>query len=121
MKDSSQLEKYLKNEPLTPELERLAQGQDEADPIPQSDSRELSEDDREHLQRLSFEPGWPILIREVDRMIQAKEDAARAMSLSDPLTNRDQISNDWAYVSMLRKARNLFVSTLEVNTKRGQR
>jgi hypothetical protein len=116
------LEQYLKGEPLTPELEALQRGEDEAFSVPETSGQKLqgaiTDDDREHLRRLKFEPGWPVLLKLVDSEIAKQDDFAKAMSMEDPLGNRDKVAEQWAYVAMLRRARTMMVALLEEEVRR---
>jgi hypothetical protein len=112
------LEDYLKRKPLTPELEALARGD-----YPRPNGSEnsptaptigqysfegqpgITDDDREDLRRLTFEPGYRVLFRLIDKYVQAKETIARRASETDPLGNRDQIANLWAYVGVSKRFR----------------
>jgi hypothetical protein len=109
----SDLDKFLKNEPLNPRMAKLMKGEEDeeaADPEQAPvragrDTRELDDDDREHLRRLTLEPGWPILLRLLDRSIERLKTAAEQSSLDNPLGNRDAVAQGWAYVSMMKNAR----------------
>lgn len=116
MAETTQLEKFHRGEPLTPELEELRNGaetvQDSETSAP-VDTRPINDDEREHLRRMKFEPGWPVIMRLLDREIQKQEAVARSMSMDDPLANGPAIAQAWAYVAMQKRTRNLIVSTLE--------
>lgn len=105
------LERFLKGEPQTEEIAALMQGAEAAEagsPVRAGarDARALDDDDREHLRRMSLEPGWRVLQRLGEQEIQREEELARGLSLQDPLGNREQLANAWAYVAMLKRARN---------------
>jgi hypothetical protein len=122
MEERDQLEDYLKGKPLTPQLEKLQRGEDEDDVDPRiyasaanmaRDTRELDDDDRQHLRRLTVEPGWPILFRLLDGAIGLMKQGAEAASMDNPLGNRDQVAELWADVAAMKRARDLFVRLVE--------
>lgn len=125
------LEKYLSGEPLNDDMAALMQGDEEQEEknliqlIPMS--HELDDNDREHLRRLRLEPGWPIFLRLLDKVIKGKEDRVKHSSKVDPLANRDRLAADWAYVGMMEQvramAKNLIdaeVAKLEQKKARGR-
>lgn len=105
------LEKYLKGEPLNEDLRALRDGDEDAQE-PRTAGRRarragaLDDDDREHLRALSLSHGWQIVLRLLDQWIEAEETSVKELSLSDPLGQRDQIANSWAYVACMRRVRN---------------
>lgn len=111
------LENFLKGTPLTAEIAALMEDQEpeQQQPAPaqqRSDAGELTDDDREHLRRLQVDPGWAVALRLLDRSILTHEETVKRASIEDPLTNRDVIVNSWAYVSMLKRARNLLTNSV---------
>jgi hypothetical protein len=106
-----QLEAYIKGEPLNDAMAALKRGEEpESDPAPgqmekPDDLRELNDDEREHLRRLQLEPGWAILFRLMDDKIRVQEARTIDISANDPLGNRDQIAQGWAYLAMMKKVR----------------
>jgi hypothetical protein len=128
MPTEGQLERYLKGEPLSEALAALKKGeeaddQDAGGKIPGDPNAgrlfamrnpdELDDDDREHLRRLKVEPGWPIAFRVLDQAIAKQEQMAKAISEADPLGNRDKVAEQWAYIAMLKRARNLMVGLID--------
>jgi hypothetical protein len=122
MADGS-LEKYLRNEPLTPELAALARGEDEiAEKSPKKEEvdfsftqwerRPLDDDDREHMRRMTLEAGWPVFLRLIDNYIATQEDLAKQLSLSDPLGDEKKLAQTWAYVAMYGTAKQRFIGLL---------
>ena len=105
----SDLEKFLKGEPLNEQMAKLMKGEEEAEPeqaaVKSGSRQELDNDDREHLRRLTLEPGWPIVLRLLDRNIERMKAAAEQASLDNPLGNSDAVAQSWAYVSMMKNAR----------------
>jgi len=122
--EGEMLDRYLKGLPLNAELDALQRGEEfvteltsEA-PIGRQVDTPLTDDDREHLRRLKFEPGWAVLLRLIDKQIKTQEDGAKLLSMGDPLGNRDQVSQLWAYVAMLKRARDTMVASLEEEVRR---
>lgn len=131
MSPTGQYEKFLRNEPLTEELERLRAGEDVetnvAPPVFVTGSGELTNDDREHLRRLKYDAGWIVLLRLLEQSIKSEEAGAAALSLHDPLGNKDAVAEAWAYVSMMKVVRakllvniDTEVRKLEESQERGQ-
>lgn len=115
-------ERYLKGEPINEQMAALARGEEEPESQPQAteqrrDTRQLDDDDREHLHRLTLEPGWNVLLRVIDRDLQTQEDQTRALSMEDPLGNRDAVTNGWAYMAMMRRFRSRITSLVSVEVK----
>ena len=120
------LDDYLKGKPMTAELARLAAGdEDVEDPgtspayspgpshvIPFGPpSRLIDDDDREHLRRLLLEPGWPILLKLLDRRLQLQEDAAKAATKINPFAPEN--AAQWAAVAALERVRHEMVTLAE--------
>ena len=105
----SDLEKFLKGEPLNEQMAKLMKGEEETEPeqvaVKSGNRQELDNDDREHLRRLTLEPGWPIVLRLLDRNIERMKAAAEQASLDNPLGNSDAVAQSWAYVSMMKNSR----------------
>lgn len=120
MTQRGNLEDYLKGRPQTDELARLAAGEeDDAEPSnvvemagPQLVSGPIDDDDREHLRRLLLEPGWPILLKLLDRRISFEEDAARSATKLHPFA-KDENAARWAMVAALEEARRNMVALAE--------
>lgn len=114
------LEQFLKGEPLTEELAALKRG-DERDEdfrssVPElspSVVRSLDDDDREHLRRLKLEPGWTVMLQLLDNDIRHQENLAKEASMNDPLGNREQVANAWAYIAMLQRAKNRIIMLID--------
>ena len=114
------LDDYLKGKPMTAELARLAAGVDEDEPEapanvvqmrgPQA-VRPIDDDDREHLRRLLLEPGWPILLKLLDRRLQLQEDAAKAATKINPFAPEN--AAQWAAVAALERVRHEMVTLAE--------
>jgi len=124
-KFTGDFEKYLKGEPLNPQLAALMAGEDEEEPAANSApiAREstpltepLTDDDREHLRRLLLEPGWRVLMQLLDTDIGRKEDAAKRQSLSDPLSA--SLNAVWADVAYAKKAKSHIVALAEAEVEK---
>lgn len=122
MAEATQLEKYLKREPLNEHLEALAAGKEfEAESTPAIESELITDDDRETLKRMKFE-GLPVLLKLLDAELEKCEASAISLSHADPLANRDAIAETWAYVSIQKRMRNLLVELIdsEIEKLRGR-
>lgn len=112
----SDLEKYLKGEPLNDRMTALMENNGEdvvepwLEPLQVAKAGEMTDDDREHLRRLLVEPGWRVLLELLDKEIADKEDAARRRSLADPLGDWRSL---WAEVAYSKKGRERIVSLAE--------
>ena len=118
----SQYEDYLQGKPLTPELARLAAGEDDEEPEPfrapvKGDERPLDDDDREHLRRLRLEPGWAVLQRLLDRYLRIQEDAAKEASKTNPNKPRTNAAN-WARVAALEEAKRVMSNLMDAEIAR---
>jgi hypothetical protein len=111
--ERSSLERYMAGEPLTPELAALRDGQQvqlsgdgvrPAAPVVENADRELTRAERAHLRELRLAPGWPVLQRLEEKIFQMHQKGAITTSQSDPLRNGESISQEWAYVTMIRRA-----------------
>ena len=108
------LERYIRGLPLNEELAALARGDERPEHPPEPTAASLlDDDDREHLRRLIQEPGWAVTMRLLDAEIERLEDVAKAVSMNDPLGDRDIVANQWAYVAMLRRSKNLMIALVE--------
>lgn len=119
---SGEYEKYLKGEPLNEHMQQLmdetyAGSNVQVAPEPQV-FNELSEDNREHLRRLLTEPGWQVLLELLDRDTEVREDAARRVSLNDPLN--DDLKMVWADVAYRKRARVSMVTLVENEIKKAK-
>ena len=117
----SDLEKYLKGEPLNEHMAALMEEPAEAEEVLSSQFSVLSkndpitDDDREHLRRLLVEPGWQVLMQLLDSDLARQEDVAKRQSLRDPLglNSETPLNALWAQVAYQRKAREMIVSLAE--------
>jgi len=112
MADLSAHEKFLRGEPLTPELKALRDGRDAPSfALPSAPerkafdnpTREFTRAERLDLKEFKEMPGWQLYLRIVERTMLFHQKRAISLSQDDPLTNRDQIANAWAYCSMARR------------------
>ena len=121
----SDLEKYLKGEPLTEDLARLQRGEEAGVPVEQRivihDFRatgSLDDDDREHLRRLSLEPGWAVLLKLLDTDMQKSEDAMKVVSLDRPLANPSELASGWADVAKMKEIRTRMVQLIDAEVQK---
>jgi hypothetical protein len=112
MADLSAHDKFLRGEPLSPELKALREGRDAPSFSPpkaperrayDDPGREFSRAERLDLKELKEMPGWQLYLRIVERTMLFHQKRAISISQDDPLTNRDQIANAWAICSIARK------------------
>jgi hypothetical protein len=124
----SDLDKYIQGKPLNRRMEELMAGADPDDLYSSAaseqargrsykDERELDDGDREHLRRLTLEPGWPILLRMLDRFIAAQEENMRRFSLASPLSERDRMAEGWAEVAAMRRNRERIEAMIETELR----
>jgi len=120
--DPTAHEKFLRGEPLTPELAAVRDGRDaETKPRPapaerrayDDPERELTRPERLDLKEFWEMPGQKLYLRIAQKAIHFHQKRAITLSEDDPLTNRDEVANAWAYVKILRRA----VAELEVVVK----
>lgn len=113
-------EKYLRGEPLTAELAALREGRDPETTRPRpapaerraydDPERELTRPERLDLKEFWEMPGQKLYLRIAEKAIHFHQKRAISLSQDDPLTNRDEVANAWAYVKILRRV----VAELEV-------
>ena len=105
---ADQLERYLTGLPLSDEHAALMEGRDpamEADPETvtlgetKANGEPLTDEDRTWLRRLIHEPGFGIFLRLFNSAIANREKGVTLLSSQDPLSNKEKIVNEWAYVS----------------------
>ncbi len=105
-------EKFMRGEPLTPELAALREGRDpEAKSRPMPAERKAYDDPERELTRLErldlkefWEmPGQKLYLRLAEKSILSHQKRAITMSQDDPFSNRDEIAIAWAYVKVLRR------------------
>jgi len=116
------LEAFQKGIPLNEELRRLKAGVLEEPQAPAAApeawnpdqvDRELSEDEREDLARLTREPGWRVLLRLRKRTLQRMEKAAILASEINPLGRALEIAVGWANLAAFREQVRLDQSAVE--------
>src|SRR5208283_4023335 len=119
------LEKYLKGEPLTAELAALKNGDDEHRQPQMRDFRDfpnlvemIDDDDREHLRRLTLEPGWAVLLKLLDTDIRKAEDAMKDASLDRPLSNPSELASGWADVAKMKAIRLRMVRIIDAEVRK---
>ena len=109
-------EKYMAGEPLNDELAALRDGREkgfyEQPAIPQNlrvitggdVGRDLTKAERMALRDTRNGPGWPVLVRLLEKTSHIQEKSAIASSQTDPLGNKEAIANNWAYKAMFDRA-----------------
>jgi hypothetical protein len=103
----SQLENYLAGIPLDEESAALLEGRDpleipaESAPAGESKANDepLTDDDRVWLRRMLHEPGFGIFLRLLNSAILNREKGVTLLSSQDPLSNKERIVNEWAYIA----------------------
>jgi hypothetical protein len=104
----SQLENYLAGIPLDEESAALLEGRDPALEIPaesapagesKANDEPLTDDDRVWLRRMLHEPGFGIFLRLLNSAILNREKGVTLLSSQDPLSNKERIVNEWAYIA----------------------
>jgi hypothetical protein len=123
MADLTAHEKFLRGEPLTPELAAIREGRGEQAATPRpapaerraydDPERELSRPERLDLKEFWEMPGQKLYLRLAQKAIHFHQKRAITLSEDDPLTNRDEVANAWAYVKIFRRV----VGELEVVVK----
>lgn len=115
---SVNLDDYLSNKPLSLEIAMLQTGVE--DPMIDigltsrpADEVGFNDDTREWLRRLTKEPGWPILVQLIDSYVQQAEESAKILSQDNPLKNRNEVANQWAYVTCLKLVRMNLLGRIE--------
>ena len=113
MADLTAHEKFLRGEPISPELRALRDGGSApslVDPAPSErkafddPTRKLSRSERLDLKEMQEMPGWKLFLRIAERTIFFHEKQAISVSRNNPLRNKEEVSEMWAYHSMLRRA-----------------
>jgi len=101
-----QLEDFLQGIPLSDENAALLAGFEPAAASITGEAQaklepldELTEDDRQWLRRMYHEPGYKIFLRRLNSAIQRREEGAKLLSSTDPLSNQTRIVNEWAYIA----------------------
>jgi hypothetical protein len=93
------LEDYLRNPP------KLLEEMPEEVPEPQPPSTfaghgPIGDYERAWLKRLQNEPGYLIIFKMLNNIVQRFENSARLLSTADPLGNKDAVANAWAYAGV---------------------
>lgn len=126
----SQLEKFLKGQPLNDEMARLMRGEDAEEateeaapgrPESYADGTPITDQDRAHLQRLEVSAGWAVLLKLLDTTLQHQEDSARKISLSSTYgsaAEKDQVINAWTELAADKRARNKLIALLDSEIKK---
>jgi hypothetical protein len=109
-------ERFMSHEPLTPELDEAMRGRtapiepeerratraDRKDP-----DRELLQEERQALHRLiaKRDPGWEVVLRIEERLLNAIQRSAMVLSEQNPLRNQESVATAWANVGLLKDLR----------------
>jgi hypothetical protein len=114
---NSNLEKYLKGEPINEELAALKEGRlPETEPfrLPGHDqvgnqstgaqNAPISRADRVNLKEMLMHPGWPVLHRLLEKATLRQQESATLLSQNNPLANAQPIAEAWAYVAIYKRA-----------------
>jgi hypothetical protein len=120
MPDLTAHEKFLRGEPLTPELAALRDGRDPETTRPRpapaerrahdDPERDLSRAERLDLKEFWEMPGQKLYLFFAEKAIHFHQKRAITLSQEDPLTKRDEVAVAWAYVKIFRRV----VAELEV-------
>ena len=106
-------EKYMRGDPLTPELEAYRDGREPKAEEPVAPAarhafddpdRPLTRGERLDLKEWREMPGWELFQRLIERATLMHQKRAIAYSQDNPLTNRDEIAAQWAYLNLFRRA-----------------
>jgi hypothetical protein len=106
-------ERYLRGEPLTDQLKAVREGrevQEERETAPairrafDDPDRELTRGERLDLKEWKEMPGWELFRRLIEKSTSVHQKRAIAYSQDNPLTNRDAIAAEWAYVNIFKRA-----------------
>ena len=117
------LNDYLNGKPLNKRLERLAAGEDEIDAAEKAaihlvDAKGLDRYEREDLKKLTFEPGWPILLNLLDKAIQEKENLLRRSSKVNPLEDANALAAEWAKLASFEEFRRMMVAVMDAEIEK---
>jgi len=106
-------EKFLRGVPLTEDLAALRDGRDLETETPRpapverrafdDPERELTRAERLDLKEFWEMPGQKLYRRLLEKAIHFHQKRAICLSQDDPLANRDEIANAWAYVRIYRR------------------
>ena len=120
-------EKYLAGEPLNDELRDLRDGKTPEPlapvlpwpiPEPMEDAeRELTLTERLALKELRASDGWNVQMRLLEKCILSHRNSVISMSQRDPLTNKDAIANQWAYLNALKSAKQAIEVLVDAEVK----
>lgn len=112
MADLETFEKYLRGEPISDDLAALRDGlegeaQQQLAPQPReirAPERDLKRRERQELKESVRSEGWQVVLRIQEKLDQMHLKSAISISQVDPLMNRDQIAQRWAYRAMFQQA-----------------
>lgn len=109
--DNSTFENYLTGKPLSAEIAALMEGREpaaeaeypQAETAYREDTRQLTPEEIAWVHRLKGEPGFPLLLRQLNLRVQEREKSASLLSQQDPLGQKDDIAKLWAYISCFKQ------------------
>jgi hypothetical protein len=129
MTEKTPLEKYLAGEPLNEELARLREGRPdpvEDWPLPpispfdsNPDTQPLTASDRSLLREAKANGVLAIFGRVLKKAVQVHRTSAMLTSENDPLGHAAEISREWAYVLMFKRATLEFEQLVEAEIAEG--
>jgi hypothetical protein len=106
-------EKFLRGVPLTDGLAAVREGRDPETATPRPApaerrayddlERDLSRAERLDLKEFWEMPGQKLYARLMEKAIHFHQKRAISLSQDDPLANRDEVANAWAYVRIYRR------------------
>lgn len=127
MADLSAHEKFLRGEPLSPELKALREGRDAPSFAPpkaperrayDDPGREFSRPERLDLKEWREMPGYELFLRLMERTLLSYQKRAISISQDDPLFHRDEIANAWSYCTVARKLAAELEATVNVEVEK---
>jgi hypothetical protein len=108
-------ERFISHEPLTPELDEAMRGTAPVEPEERratrtdrkNPDRELLQEERQALHRLvaKRDPGWEVVLRIEERLLNAFRRSAMVLSEQNPLRNQESVATAWANVGLLKDLR----------------
>ena len=109
--------KYLRGEPLNEELAKVRAGhyadsellqiaqQIDEDPVLAIENPEkpLTRDERVALKEIRIAPGWPVLIKVMERLLVAQRRIATSLSEADYKVTGEELASAWLPVQIWKK------------------
>lgn len=94
------LEDYIRDQARIEEPEEVEDQPELPRPAAFAGSGPLTESDRDWLKRLRNEPGYLVLFRLFNNIVQRFETSATVLSTGDPLGNEKAVMQAWAYAAV---------------------